>query len=199
VSTEAHSTDDSGRPQLRLVVGRIGRAHGIRGQVTIEVRTDDPELRFAVGSTLVTEPAERGPLVVSDYRNHSGRLLLAFEGVADRNASEALRNTMLVVFADPDETPDDPDEFYDHQLMGLRVETEDGTVLGEIADLLHLPGQDTLAVKREGRPELLIPFLTQFVPVVDVKGGRVVVTPPDGLVDLDLDLGKDAESSDPVE
>lgn len=176
----------SGRPEaLRLVVGRIGRAHGIRGQATIEVRTDDPELRFAVGARLLTEPAERGPLVVTDSRYHNGILLLSFEGVADRNAVEALRNTILVVEADPDETPEDPDEFYDHQLVGLAVELADGTVLGEIADLLHLPGQDVLAVKRPDAPEVLIPFIKQFVPTVDVAGKRVVVDPPAGLLDLD--------------
>jgi 16S rRNA processing protein RimM len=175
-----------GRPEaLRLVVGRIGRAHGIRGQATVEVRTDDPELRFAPGATLLTEPAERGPLVVTDSRFHSGTLLLSFEGVADRNAVEALRNTILVVEADPDEVPADPEEFYDHQLLGLAVVAEDGTRIGEIADVLHLPGQDALAVKRPDAAEVLIPFIKQFVPVVDVRGGRVVVTPPEGLLDLD--------------
>ncbi|NUP49385.1 MAG: ribosome maturation factor RimM [Catenulispora sp.] len=170
---------------MRLVVGRIGRAHGIRGQATVEVRTDDPELRFARGARLLTEPAERGPLVVADAKFHNGILLLSFEGVADRNAVEALRNTVLVVEADPNETPDDPDEFYDHQLVGLRVELADGTVLGELADLLHLPGQDVLAVRRPDAPEALIPFIKQFVPTVDVAGGRVVVDPPAGLLDLD--------------
>lgn len=180
------SENGSGRPEaLRLVVGRIGRAHGIRGQATVEVRTDDPDLRFAVGARLLTEPAERGPLVVTDARYHNGILLLSFEGVSDRNGVEALRNTILVVEADPDETPEDPDEFYDHQLVGLSVELADGSVLGEIADLLHLPGQDVLAVRRPDAPEVLIPFIKQFVPTVDVAGGRVVVDPPAGLLDLD--------------
>lgn len=176
----------AGRPEaLRLVVGRIGRAHGIRGQATVEVRTDDPDLRFAPGARLLTDPAERGPLVVADARYHSGRLLLSFEGVHDRDAVEALRNTMLIVEADPEESPEDPDEFYDHQLLGLAVELADGTPLGEIADLLHLPGQDVLAVKRPQAPEVLIPFVKQFVPTVDVAAGRVVVDPPAGLLDLD--------------
>jgi 16S rRNA processing protein RimM len=182
----AENENPSGRPEaLRLVVGRIGRAHGIRGQATIEVRTDDPDLRFARGARLLTEPAERGPLVVSDAKYHNGILLLSFEGVADRNAVEALRNTLLVVEADPDESPDDPDEFYDHQLVGLAVELTDGTVLGKIADLLHLPGQDVLAVQRPEGAEVLIPFIKQFVPTVDGAAGRVVVAPPAGLLDLD--------------
>jgi 16S rRNA processing protein RimM len=194
VSSEAQR-QDSGRPQtLRLVVGRIGRAHGIRGQVTVEVRTDDPELRFAPGSVLITEPAERGPLTVAEYRVHSGRLLLAFEGVGDRNRAEELRNTMLVVDADPDEKPEDPEEFYDHQLLGLPVLDEQGAAIGEIADVLHLPGQDVLAVKRPDAPEALIPFIKRFVPVVDIAGRRVVVTPPEGLLDMDA-----AEVAGPAE
>ena len=185
-ASQPEQSEPSGRPgTVRLVVGRIGRAHGIRGQVTVEVRTDDPDTRFAPGTSLVTEPAERGPLTVADARYHSGVLLLSFRGVADRTAAEALRNTMLVVEADADETPDDPDEFYDHQLMGLAVATADGEPLGEISELLHLPAQDVLAVKRADGSEVLIPFVKQFVPVVDVAGGRVVVDPPAGLLDLD--------------
>jgi 16S rRNA processing protein RimM len=170
---------------VRLVVGRIGRAHGIKGQVTVEVRTDDPDTRFAPGAVLVTEPAERGPLTVTDSRFHNSVLLLSLRGVSDRNGAEALRNTMLVVEADENESPEDPDEFYDHQLVGLPVATADGEALGEISDLLHLPAQDVLAVTRPDGSEVLIPFLKQFVPVVDVAARRVVVDPPAGLLDLD--------------
>jgi 16S rRNA processing protein RimM len=167
------------------VVGRIGRAHGIKGQVTVEVRTDDPDIRFAPGAILVTEPAERGPLTVADSRFHNGLLLLSFQGVPDRNGAEALRNTMLVVEADENESPEDPDEFYDHQLIGLPVVTVDGEAVGEISELLHLPAQDVLAVARPDGSEALIPFLKQFVPVVDIAARRVVVDPPAGLLDLD--------------
>ena len=119
----SQSSTPSGRPEaLRLVVGRIGRAHGIRGQVTVEVRTDDPDLRFARGAKLLTEPAERGPLTVADARDHSGRLLLSFEGVVDRNAAEALRNTMLLVDASDVPPSEDPDEFHDTQLIGLHAD-----------------------------------------------------------------------------
>ena len=106
-----HETDDEPRETLRLVVGRIGKAHGIKGEVTVEVRTDDPDLRFADGAELLTEPAARGPLTVSRGRMQGGRLVLSFEGVSDRNGAEALRNTMLVAEVDPDEQPDDPDEY----------------------------------------------------------------------------------------
>ncbi len=117
---------------MQLVVARIGRAHGIKGEVTVEVRTDEPELRLGPGAVLATEPAAAGPLTVAAGRVHSGRLLLRFEGVRDRTAAEALRNTLLVAEVDPDETPEDPEEFYDHQLADLEVVTVDGTVVGRI-------------------------------------------------------------------
>lgn len=133
---------------MQLVVGRIGRAHGIKGEVTVEVRTDEPELRLAPGSVLATDPASAGPLTVATGRVHSGRLLLRFEGVPDRTAAEALRNTLLIADVDPDVQPEDPDEFYDHQLIDLDVVTADGTEVGRIAEISHLPHQDLLVVRR---------------------------------------------------
>src|SRR5258708_10850576 len=102
---------------MQLVVGRVGRAHGLRGEVTIEVRTGDPAERFAVGSVLATYPAERGPLTVAAARWHSGRLLVAFEGCRDRDAAEALRETLLQIDSADLEPLGDPEEFYDHDLM----------------------------------------------------------------------------------
>jgi 16S rRNA processing protein RimM len=171
-----------------LVVGRVGRAHGIKGEVTIEVRTDDPESRFAPGSVVLTDPASRGPLTVETARWHSGRLLLSFEGVGDRTAAEELRGTMLLAEVAAEETLDDPEEFYDHQLIGLAVETVDGEPLGEVRDMIHLPAQDLIAIARPGGGEALVPFVAELVPVVDVPGGRIVVAPPPGL----LDLGEEA-------
>ncbi|MDP9392984.1 MAG: ribosome maturation factor RimM [Actinomycetota bacterium] len=168
---------------MELVIGRIGRAHGVRGDVTVEVRTDDPERRFATGARLRTEP-DRGPLVVADARVHSGRLLVTFEGVRDRTAAEALRGTVLVVDVDPDETPEDPEEFYDHQLVGLRAVTRDGDAVGEVVDVLHLPAQDVLVVARDGR-EVLVPFVAAIVPDVDLAAKHVVLDPPEGLLDDD--------------
>jgi 16S rRNA processing protein RimM len=169
---------------MQLVIGRIGRAHGIRGEVTVDVRTDDPEGRFAPGSVILTEPAEAGPLTVAAGRVHSGRLLLSFEGVADRTAAEALRGTVLVAEVDEDEVPDDPEEFYDHQLVGLAVQTVEGRPVGEVTQMLHLPGQDVFAVQRPDGGELLIPFVAEIVPDVDLAARRVVVDPPEGLLDL---------------
>jgi 16S rRNA processing protein RimM len=179
-----HETDDESRELLRLVVGRIGRAHGIKGEVTVEVRTDDPDLRFAAGAELLTEPAARGPLTVSRGRLQGGRLVLAFEGVHDRNAAEALRNTMLVAEVDPDELPEDPDEYYDHQLEGLAVRTVLGEELGVVEQMIHSPAQDLFVIRRPDGGELLLPFIEEFVPEVDLERGLVIADPPEGLLAL---------------
>jgi 16S rRNA processing protein RimM len=167
-----------------VVVGRIGRPHGVRGQVTVEVRTDDPETRFAPGAVLDADPPQRGPLTVASGRVQGGRLVLRFDGIEDRTAAEGLRNTLLSVEADPDEALDDPDEFYDHQLVGLRVVTVDGHEVGTVADMLHLPTQDVFAVKRPDGREALIPFVAEIVPEVDLDEGTVLVDPPPGLLEL---------------
>jgi 16S rRNA processing protein RimM len=176
--------DDAPRDTLRLVVGRVGKAHGLRGEVTVEVRTDDPELRFAPGAVLDTDPARRGPLTVAAGRVQGGRLVLRFDGYADRTAAETLRNTLLIVEADPDELPDDPDEYYDHQLVGLAVRTVDGREVGTVAEMLHLPTQDVFVVTRADGREALIPFVAEIVPDVDLDEAVVLVDPPPGLLEL---------------
>lgn len=168
---------------MQLVVGRIGRAHGIKGEVTVEVRTDEPELRLGPGAVLATDPAGVGPLTIESGRVHSGRLLLRFTGVDDRNAAEALRNTLLVAEVDPDETPEDPEEFYDHQLMDLEVVTLDGTVVGRITEISHLPSQDLFIVERPDGGEVMIPFVSEIVTEIDLDAQRAVVDPPRGLLD----------------
>jgi 16S rRNA processing protein RimM len=168
---------------MQLVVGRIGRAHGVKGEVSVEVRTDDPDRRYAPGSALVTEPAERGPLTVLAAREHHGRLLVRFDGIDDRTAAEALRGTLLVV--DSAEVGDTEDgEWWDHDLVGLVALTPDGATLGTVTDVVHVPGAPLLAIDHDGR-EVLVPFVTAIVPEVDVAGGRVVVDPPEGLLDLE--------------
>jgi len=168
---------------VRLVVGRIGRAHGLGGDVAVHVRTDDPEGRLGAGAVLQTEPGHVGPLTVESGRVHSGRLLLRFVGVSDRSGAEALRGVSLVVDVAEDERPEDPDEYYDHQLVGLAVVRTDGSPVGELADVLHLPGQDVLAVRRPDGRETLVPFVEAIVPAVDLDAGRVVVDPPPGLLE----------------
>ncbi len=132
---------------------------------------------------LLTDPPERGPLTVASSRDHSGRLVVVFEGVADRDAAELLRDTLLLVDAATLPPLEDPDEFHDHQLVGLRVQRVDGSGVGTVAEVLHLPHGDVLAVRREDAPEALVPFVRAIVPEVDLAGGRLVVDPPPGLLD----------------
>lgn len=168
---------------MQLVVARIGRAHGIKGEVTVEVRTDEPELRLGPGAVLATGPASTGPLTIETGRVHSGRLLLRFEGVRDRTAAEALRNTLLISEVDPEELPEDPEEFYDHQLMDLDVVLADGTEIGRITEITHLPSQDLFIVERPDGTEVMIPFVEEIVSEIDLEEQRAVITPPPGLID----------------
>jgi len=175
---------------MLLVVGRVGRPHGLRGEVTVEVRTDDPADRFRRGAVLLTDPASRGPLTVAGVRWNSGRLLLTFDGYQDRDEAEALRDTFLQVESDDLQPLADPEEFYDHDLIGLRVVTTGGEEVGTVADVLHY-GQDLLVVDGSGRragAEILIPFVVAIVPEVDVASGRLVVDPPAGLLDPEAAL-----------
>ncbi|MEV7088182.1 ribosome maturation factor RimM [Streptomyces sp. NPDC093085] len=168
---------------MQLVVGRIGRAHGIKGEVTVEVRTDEPEVRLGPGAVLATEPASAGPLTIENGRVHSGRLLLRFAGVRDRNGAEALRNILLIAEVDPEELPEDPDEFYDHQLMDLDVVLADGTEIGRITEISHLPSQDLFIVERPDGSEVMIPFVEEIVTEIDLTEQRAVIEPPPGLID----------------
>jgi 16S rRNA processing protein RimM len=167
-----------------LVVGRIGKPQGIKGEVTVQVRTDDPDTRFAAGAVLLTDPPERGPLTVASSRWQNGRLVVAFEGVTDRNGAEELRETLLQVDARTLPPPEDEDEFHDHVLRGMAAYVVGGERLGEVADVLHLPHGDVLVVQT-GEREVLVPFVKAMVPVVDVAARRVEVEPPEGLLDLD--------------
>lgn len=168
---------------MQLVIGRVGRAHGIRGDVLVDVRTDEPDERFAAGSVIATDPATTGPLTVAEARWHSGKLVVAFEGFADRTAAEALRGVHLVIDSADLAPLDDPDEFHDHELVGLAAALPDGAACGVVTEVIHTPGGDLLALRVDDR-EVLVPFVRQFVPTVDVPGGRVVVDPPPGLLEL---------------
>ena len=172
-----------------MVVARIGRPHGIRGEVSVEVRTDDPEGRLAPGMTVRTDPPAVGPLHIADGRVHSGRLLLRFAGYDDRAAAEGLRGVLLVADVDPSERLEDPDEYHDSQLMGLAVRTVSGEPVGELAEVLHLPGQDVLAVRRADGTEVLVPFVAEIVPRVDLDARQVLVDPPPGLIEPAPDGG----------
>jgi 16S rRNA processing protein RimM len=161
--------------------------------LVVEVRTDEPEQRFAVGARLgVRSPGGKpvaptaGPpavLTVQAVRRHGARLVVRFEGIADRSGAESLRGAVLTVDLTDLPPAADPDEFYDHQLVGLAVALVDGQALGTVADVLHGPGGDLLVVAREGAGDVLVPFVHQIVPTVDVTAGRIVVDPPEGLLD----------------
>ena len=167
---------------MELVVGRIGRPHGLRGEVTVEVRTDDPDTRFAAGSVFRTDPVATGPLTITSARRIGGNQVLGFEGFGDRDAAETLRGTLLMVDAESLPELEDTDEYYDHQLIGLSAKLQSGDLIGEIVDVMHLPSNDVLVVKAS-TGEVLIPFVGVIVPVVDLAAGHVLVDPPDGLFD----------------
>jgi 16S rRNA processing protein RimM len=172
---------------MRVIVGRIGRPHGIRGEVVIGVRTDEPDLRFAVGAVLDTGrspdgPADGGQLKVASAHWHSGQLLVAFAGITDRTAAGELTGSWLSV--DSGQLPEvaHPDEFRDHELVGLSVQTTTGDPVGVVTDVLHY-GQDLLVVRRRADEELLVPFVKAIVPEVDLTTGVLVIDPPTGLLD----------------
>ena len=160
---------------MRLNVGRIGRAHGILGEATIEVRTDDAATRFALGASLETD--SNGVLVVDSVRVHNGILLLAFVGYTDRNAVEKLRDVLLYADVDIDAPGEDEDDYHVLQLIGCKAALQDGTALGVVKDVLNLPGQDVLVIQADSG-EVLIPFVYALVPEVDILAKKLTVIPP---------------------
>lgn len=170
---------------MQLQVARIGKPHGIRGEVTVQVLTDAPEDRFVPGTEFVVEPASSGPLTVSSARWNKDILLLGFEEVADRNRAETLRGAKLFIeTADLDE--DDDEGWYEHELVGLEARVGD-TVVGKVAALNTAPAQDLLMVTTPDGEEILIPFVEQIVPEVNIAEGYILLTPPDGLFELNAD------------
>jgi len=161
---------------MKLNVGRIGKAHGILGEATIEVRTDEAEERFAIGAVLETD--SHGELTVVSARVHNGILLLGFQGIEDRNSIETLRNELLYAEVDIQAPGIDEDDYHVLQLVGCTAYLIDGDEFGTVTDVLNLPGQDVLAIK-SADGEVLIPFVRQLVPVVDIKARRMTVIPPD--------------------
>jgi 16S rRNA processing protein RimM len=166
-----------------LVVGKIGPARGIKGEVFVQPWTDAPEDRFAPGSVLRTQPAERGPLTVESANFNGPKLVVRFVEVADRSAAETLRGTALVIAAEQRPELDDPDEYYTSDLIGLAASTVDGTDLGPVRDVIDIAGADYLVLAVDGT-QRLVPFVAAIVPTVDLAGGRVVIDPPEGLFDL---------------
>jgi 16S rRNA processing protein RimM len=172
---------------VELTVGRVVKAHGVTGELVVDVRTDDPERRFAPGSTLRAKGSDRHErsYTIDTVRPHGGRLLVRLEGVVDRNAADALRGSLFVIDSADLPPIDEDDTYYDHQLEGLRVRTTAGVELGTVTEVLHTAAGELLAVKRDGAPELLVPFVSAIVTSVSLGDGVVEIDPPDGLLDLE--------------
>lgn len=166
-----------------VVVGRISRPRGVRGEVFVEPWTDAPEERFSGGAVLRTEPPERGPLTVEHASTAGGKLVVRFAGIGDRPGAEALRGTRLVMDAAERPALEDPDEFYDTDLVGLLARTVGGEDLGRVRDVVHAGGADYLVLDMAGR-DRLVPFVSAVVPTVDLSRGVVEIDPPTGLFDL---------------
>ena len=178
---------------MELLIGRVVKSHGIAGEVVVEVRTDDPEARFASGATFCIRArnGHQRRITIAAARQHGGRLLVQFTGVVDRDAADALRGSLLLV--DSAELPllAEPDTYYDHQLEGLRVRTTTGHDIGVVASVVHTAGGELLSVQRPsadtrpGAGELLVPFVSAIVTVVSLADQYLVIDPPDGLLDID--------------
>ena len=174
---------------MDLVVGRIVKAHGVSGEIVVDVRTDDPYDRFAPGTALRARARDKTErtVTVESMREHGGRLLVRLDGVKSRDAADALRGNLFIV--DTADLPpiEDPDEFYDHQLEGLRVRTLAGRDVGVVAEVLHTAAGEILSIHPpdgEG-PEVLVPFVSAMVTAVSLEDGLVEIDPPEGLLDLD--------------
>jgi 16S rRNA processing protein RimM len=166
---------------IDIVVGVIGRPHGVHGEVAVELRTDEPDRRFAPGQVLREEGGAR-LFTVSSVRDHSGRLLVRFAELADRADAEAARGTFLIAAVEPDERPAESGEFYDRQLIGLLATTPDGAEVGRVGSVLHLPAQDILEIETATGPRL-VPFVVALVPDVDLEAGCLTVVDVAGLLD----------------
>lgn len=171
---------------MELTVGRVVKAHGIGGEIVVEIRTDDPDARFAPGNTLRGKASRGGgerDFVVESVREHSGRLLVRLAGITDREAADALRGTLFVVDSDDLPPIDEADTYYDHELEGLHVRTITGRDVGVVAEVLHTAAGELLAVRRESG-EALVPFVTAIVTSVSLDDGTIEIDPPEGLLDL---------------
>jgi 16S rRNA processing protein RimM len=172
---------------MDVVVGRVAKAHGITGELAVDVRTDSPETRFALGAVVVAKLRDGTSrnLTIAAARPHAGRLLVRFEEVVTRDVAEAVRGALLLASTDDLPPTDDPDEFYDHELEGLAAVLTDGEKVGTVLEVTHGPGGELLVIRRPDGAETLVPFVKQIVPTVDIPGGRVVLDPPEGLFDAD--------------
>jgi 16S rRNA processing protein RimM len=174
--TPAGSDGSAADQTVEVVVGRVAKAHGLRGDVLVDVRTDEPERRFAPGAVLLVAGRSRlGQLTLLSARWHGPRLLVRFAAVPDRDAADSLRGAELSVRVAGDERPDDPEEYYDHQLVGLEVTSPAGDV-GTVTEVLHLPTQELLSICTAQGEELLVPFVRDLVEDVDLPRHQLLLS-----------------------
>lgn len=190
-------TQNETEEKMQLQVARIGKPHGIRGEVTVQVLTDAPADRFVPGTQFVVEPASAGPLTIEGARWNKDILLLAFEEILDRNQAETVRGAKLFIETDGLADDDDDEGWYEHELVGLEARVG-SQVVGTVTALQTLPVQDLLTVKTPAGEEILIPFVEQIVPEVDVAGGFILITPPAGLFEVNVEASSEADSTTTV-
>ena len=182
-SSKGPAPAPAGKTQLR--VGRLVKAHGLKGAIKLELYTDDPEGRFVPGATFTLQVPESSPwhgkpLTVREFRWMNSHPVAFFEGVDDRDAAEGLIRAILWIDQDTEAPSTEDDAWFDHQLVGLDV-VRGGDTVGRVIRVDHMPAQDLLIVRIDGEREVLVPFVKAIVPEVDIAGGRLVVTPPAGL------------------
>ncbi|WP_045843278.1 ribosome maturation factor RimM [Mycobacterium lepromatosis] len=172
---------------MELTIGRVVKAHGISGEVVVEIRTDDPTARFSAGNTLLAKDFRRGDpgqrYTVVYAREHGTRLLVRLAGVSDRDTADALRGSLFVIDSADLPPIDEPDTYYDHQLESLQVRTTTGRGVGVVAEVLHTAAGELLAVRCDSG-EILVPFVGAIVKSVSLDDGIVEIDPPKGLLDL---------------
>jgi 16S rRNA processing protein RimM len=176
--------------KTKLRVGRLVKAHGLKGAIKLELYTDSPDQRFKPGQILELQVPESSPwfgktVTVSELRFYNQAPVLFLEGITDRNQAETLIKAILLIETELEELPVEPDAWYDHQLVGLDA-VVNGELVGKIARVDHLPAQDLLAIETS-KGEVLIPFVKAIVPEVDIAQKRVLLTPPEGLFELNLE------------
>jgi 16S rRNA processing protein RimM len=175
-------TPPPGTTQLR--VGRLTKAHGLKGALKLELFTDEPERRFVPGATFTLQVPTSSPwhgktIELAELRWYNSHAVGFFVGVGTREEAETLVRAILWVDHDVTELPAESDAWYDHQLVGLRA-LRDGVEVGRVARVDHLPAQDLLAIDTAAG-EVLVPFVSAMVPTVDITAGTVTLTPPPGL------------------
>ena len=167
---------------MDLVVGRLGRPHGVHGEISVEVRTDEPEIRFAKGSKLSLKESNN-QLTVLSSRWHQEKMLVKFEEITDRDLANDIKGKTLVIEIDPASIETKKDQYYEFQLTGLKVIDKNEKTLGQIKEVITGLAQDLLVVETEERKEVLVPFVKQIVINVDLNQKLITMDPPRGLFD----------------